>query len=203
MIIQVNNEVFFKLFFSTIFFSFILVRDFTPNLIKRNPLVNKPNVLSSEDKKGLTTGQAKIKIMKKIGKTDNQILMYKVATFSKNVLKYGMIPVSLFTSKDAFFKYSVAYCGYFGFSKILKKYTKKPRPDGSNSRSFPSGHTASAFLGAFFIHYLFGWKVAFVPYLLSIFVGLSRVYCNSHTIIDVLGGVMVSAISVFIGLRFK
>ena len=44
------------------------------------------------------------------------------------------------------------------------KYTiKEERPDKSNNRSFPSGHTASAFAGAGFIHKHYGLKYAIVP----------------------------------------
>jgi membrane-associated phospholipid phosphatase len=35
---------------------------------------------------------------------------------------------------------------------ILKNTSKVARPDGSDTKSFPSGHTATAFMGAEFLY---------------------------------------------------
>lgn len=65
------------------------------------------------------------------------------------------------------------------------------RPDGGR-RSFPSGHAASAFTGATFIHRRYGMRRAIIPYLLAAFTGYSRVYANRHYIHDVVAGALIS-----------
>ena len=76
------------------------------------------------------------------------------------------------------------------------KYTiKEERPDKSNNRSFPSGHTASAFLGAGFIHQHYGFKYAIVPYILATYTGYSRVHSNKHYTHDVVAGATLALLS--------
>ena len=86
------------------------------------------------------------------------------------------------------------------FSTVLVthglKYTvKEERPDGSNTQSFPSGHTSAAFQGASFIHYRYGLKKAIIPYIAATFVGYSRVYSEQHYLHDVVAGAIIGAYS--------
>ncbi len=79
---------------------------------------------------------------------------------------------------------------------LALKYTiKEERPDKSNNRSFPSGHTASAFAGAGFIHKHYGLKYAIVPYLLATYTGYSRVHSNKHYLHDVIAGATIATLS--------
>ncbi len=75
---------------------------------------------------------------------------------------------------------------------LLKKFTNKPRPDGSDNRSFPSGHTSAAFSGATFIHQRYGFKKGWPAYLVASFVGYSRVNANKHYWEDVLAGALLA-----------
>jgi membrane-associated phospholipid phosphatase len=78
--------------------------------------------------------------------------------------------------------------------RLLLKYTiREKRPDSDNRDSFPSGHTASAFSGASFIHKRYGIKQAIVPYILATFTGYSRVKENKHHIRDVIAGAVISS----------
>ena len=87
---------------------------------------------------------------------------------------------------------AAAYGATIATTYALKYTISEERPDGSNNQSFPSGHTASAFSGATFIHRRYGWKRAVIPYLLSGVVGYSRVDAKAHYIHDVLAGAAIA-----------
>ena len=80
----------------------------------------------------------------------------------------------------------------------LKFLIHEERPDGSNNRSFPSGHTAAAFSGATFIHKRYGIERAIVPYALAGFTGYSRVYAKKHYWHDVVAGAAISGLFTWI-----
>lgn len=75
---------------------------------------------------------------------------------------------------------------------LLKKAVHEERPNKANFDSFPSGHTASAFSGATFIHKRYGIKSAIIPYILASFVGYSRIYSKWHHPHDVLAGAVIA-----------
>jgi len=62
------------------------------------------------------------------------------------------------------------------------------RPDLSDDKSFPSGHTSVAFAAAGTIHNRHGWEAGLPAYLVASFVGLSRVEARKHRVGDVLVG---------------
>lgn len=73
----------------------------------------------------------------------------------------------------------------------MKKYTHVMRPDSSSSNSFPSGHTAQAFVAATFLHKEFGKKSIWYSigaYTCATAVGTLRVLNNRHWLSDVLVG---------------
>ncbi|MCL2737252.1 MAG: phosphatase PAP2 family protein [Alphaproteobacteria bacterium] len=78
--------------------------------------------------------------------------------------------------------------------ELMKQTINAERPDGSDNRSFPSGHTAAAFSGATFIHKRYGWQRAVVPYMLAGFAGYSRVHANKHYWHDVVAGAAISSL---------
>lgn len=88
-----------------------------------------------------------------------------------------------------------------GATYILKYATHKQRPDNSDYRSFPSGHTACAFTGATFLHRRYGWKWGVPAYVLSTYVGWSRIYAKKHDIWDVMAGAALGAGSSLIFTR--
>lgn len=81
---------------------------------------------------------------------------------------------------------------------FLKQVISKPRPDGTNNNSFPSGHTSAAFSGATFIHKRYGFKTAWPVYVVASFVGYSRVYAEKHYWEDVLAGAILAGINTWI-----
>ncbi len=85
-------------------------------------------------------------------------------------------------------------------TEIIKRLTQRKRPNynpGDDKHSFPSGHTASAFTGASFIHKRYGFKKAILPYTFATIVGISRVYAKKHWTTDVLGGAALATLISF------
>lgn len=84
------------------------------------------------------------------------------------------------------------------------KYTaSEMRPDGSTRNSWPSGHTATAFLAATILHKEYGltqspWY-SVGAYTLATVTGVMRVLNNRHWISDVLSGAGIGILSVELG----
>ena len=89
----------------------------------------------------------------------------------------------------------------FVSTTLLKNETHVMRPDGSNDKSFPSGHTAQAFLGAVMIQREYGHKSIWYPvaaYTVATSVGVLRVLNNRHYTSDVLVGAGIGMLSAHI-----
>lgn len=78
-----------------------------------------------------------------------------------------------------------------GIVQAGKLLTNRPRPDGSNNHSLPSGHTASAFATASVLQRHFGWKVGVPAYGFGAYVAASRMRANKHNLSDVLMGAAI------------
>ena len=72
--------------------------------------------------------------------------------------------------------------------QTLKYTIQRDRPDHSNNKSFPSGHSASAFATATVLHRYYGWKVGGPAYALGSYVALARMSWNRHHATDVVMG---------------
>ena len=81
---------------------------------------------------------------------------------------------------------------------VLKETVDKERPDGSGDDAFPSGHAATAFQGAAFIHRRYGIRDAWPAYVLATYTGWTRVDADEHDMADVLAGAAVGIASSFI-----
>lgn len=77
----------------------------------------------------------------------------------------------------------------------LKAAIDKERPGGGDDDAFPSGHAATAFAGAGFLHRRYGLADAWPAYLLAGWVGYTRVHDDEHEWEDVLGGAAVGLAS--------
>lgn len=75
--------------------------------------------------------------------------------------------------------------------EVLKSATKRKRPNGKSSRSFPSGHTGGAFGLAATLDAIYGKKIGIPAYLMAGFVGLSRINDNKHYLSDVVAGALI------------
>ena len=76
----------------------------------------------------------------------------------------------------------------------IKAFELEERPNKSNKRSFPSGHSAAAFTGATFIHKRYGWKPAILPYIMAGVTGWSRVDAKMHYWHEVFAGAAIAAL---------
>lgn len=83
------------------------------------------------------------------------------------------------------------------------KYTVgRLRPDGSAYNSFPSGHTATAFMSATLLYKEYGWKYPLVSiggYTAAAVTGVSRIMNNKHWMTDVVAGAAIGIGSVHLG----
>ena len=81
------------------------------------------------------------------------------------------------------------------------KYTVNSlRPDASARNSFPSGHTATAVMGAELVRSEYGNWAGLGAYAVAATVGVLRMYNNRHWVNDVLGGAACGFASVRLGL---
>jgi membrane-associated phospholipid phosphatase len=77
----------------------------------------------------------------------------------------------------------------------IKYATQRPRPDGSNNLSFPSGHAAITFAAATVIERHLGWKRSALAYVIASYVAASRLHDNVHHLSDVVFGAAVGTIA--------
>ena len=90
-----------------------------------------------------------------------------------------------------------------GFVNGIKYTASEIRPDGSTRNSWPSGHTATAFLAATILHKEYGltrspWY-SVGAYTVATATGVMRVLNNRHWISDVLSGAGIGILSVELG----
>ena len=80
----------------------------------------------------------------------------------------------------------------------LKITVNKPRPDGSDANSFPSGHTSTTFHSASFIHRRYGFTYSIPAYALAGFTAFSRIEADKHDGWDVLMGAIIGIGSTYL-----
>lgn len=186
--------------FSAIVYVYLIARVYFPNLVYLKPFgrltVNFPAEHLPQDYTSMNKAEIKKHVFRKIGKSEFKILLDDVMTVAKDLIKFSPILISIATRDQVIYlSYAQALFVYFLTTKALKKIVHKKRPDGLNSKSFPSGHTASAFVGATFFTIKYGWKIGLPIYAVATMVGWSRVYCERHTVLDVLGGAFFGIIA--------
>lgn len=84
----------------------------------------------------------------------------------------------------------------------LKYTVKMPRPDGSANNSFPSGHTATAFMTATMLNKEYGHLAPWVgvgAYSVATATGLMRMANNKHWLSDVMVGAGIGILSAELG----
>ena len=98
---------------------------------------------------------------------------------------------------------AASYAIMAGFVNGIKYTAKEMRPDGSTANSWPSGHTATSFVGATLLHKEYGltrspwWSVA--GYGVATATGVMRVLNNRHWISDVMSGAGIGIMSTELG----
>ena len=74
------------------------------------------------------------------------------------------------------------------YKDVLKRSVGRVRPDGSNARSFPSGHTSNAFAWATVAQHHYGSRAGVPVYAAATLIGLSRIERDKHQLSDVVAG---------------
>lgn len=81
----------------------------------------------------------------------------------------------------------------------LKASVRSVRPDGTDDRSFPSGHAAVAFTGAELVRMEYGWGWGAGAYAVAASVAALRLYNGRHWLSDVLAGAGIGVLSAHVG----
>ncbi len=88
------------------------------------------------------------------------------------------------------FSYSLAQ-GFIitnGITGGIKLAANRTRPDGTDQRSFLSGHTSNSFVVASVMAHHYGWKAAVPAFAAAAYVGSSRFHSRKHFVTDVAAG---------------
>lgn len=80
-----------------------------------------------------------------------------------------------------------------------KRVVSEKRPDASNSKSFPSGHTAIAFMGAELVREEYGNAYGTGAYAVATAIAFMRLYNDQHWLNDVIGGAGFGLLSARVG----
>ena len=97
----------------------------------------------------------------------------------------------------------MSYAIMAGFVNGIKYTAKEMRPDGSTANSWPSGHTATSFVGATILHKEYGltrspwYSVA--GFGVATATGVMRVLNNRHWVSDVMSGAGIGIVSTELG----
>lgn len=105
--------------------------------------------------------------------------------------------------RDGLLQLGAASAVTIGVTRLLKNTIDSERPNGACKtahcgKSFPSGHTASAFMGASFLHYRYGWEYGLPAYVAASAVGYSRVKADKHHWRDVIGAAAIANLSAYV-----
>ena len=94
---------------------------------------------------------------------------------------------------------AMSYAIMAGLVNGIKYTAKEMRPDGSTANSWPSGHTATAFVGATILHKEYGMTrspwYSVAGYGVATATGVMRVLNNRHWVSDVLSGAGIGIMS--------
>jgi membrane-associated phospholipid phosphatase len=101
---------------------------------------------------------------------------------------------------------ALSYAWMAAFVNGIKYTAKEMRPDGSTANSWPSGHTATSFVGATILHKEYGltrspWY-SIAGYGVATATGVMRILNNRHWISDVLSGAGIGILSTELGYAF-
>ena len=121
--------------------------------------------------------------------------------FSPAVAAFGMKVCGVKSThnlKDMAVLYTLSNVLQGGIVFTTKNIVGRERPDTSNNHSFPSEHTAIAFVAAEFLHQEYKDKSIWISvggYAMASFIGAARIYNNKHWLSDVVTGAGVGILS--------
>jgi len=92
--------------------------------------------------------------------------------------------------------------GYVSVAVIvqgMKHAINSPRPNNVDTKSFPSGHTATAFAGAELVRMEYGLGIGLGAYAVVTSVAFMRIYNNAHWFSDLLAGAAIGVLCAHVG----
>lgn len=132
---------------------------------------------------------------------DKQITMDDFTQYLPSVAVYGLNLCGLkgkHNFRDRTVILATSYLIMGATVNVLKHTTREERPDNSAFNSFPSGHTATAFMGAEFL-----WQeyrevspwIGVAGFAIATGTGMFRMYNDRHWMTDVLSGAGIGILS--------
>ena len=94
--------------------------------------------------------------------------------------------------RDGAWQYALTLTVSMASTEVLKKATHVERPDGSNDKSFPSGHAVRAFSVSSYVRRRHGLDAAWPLYVAGLYVGHTRAAIHRHRWRDIAGAALVS-----------
>lgn len=142
-----------------------------------------PSLFAQDDKIVITGSRKAVRTS-----TDVAVIAMPVATLGIAIAKQDWKGIGIGAAECA---------GTLAVTYGLKYMVKKKRPDRSDNRSFPSGHSSLAFADASFVMRRYGWKFGVPMYAVAGYVAWGRTYARKHDLWDVAAG---AAIGTAVGL---
>ena len=94
---------------------------------------------------------------------------------------------------------ATAYIAMTAMVNVTKYTVKEKRPDTDTRNSFPSGHTATAFVGAELVREEYGNVYGACAYTVATGVAVLRLYNDRHWLNDIIAGAGVGILSARVG----
>lgn len=101
--------------------------------------------------------------------------------------------------RDRFFIIATSYATLAVLTNIPKLCINEKRPEFAGHNSFPSGHTATVFMGAELVRIEYGGWYGIGAYTIATGVGFMRMYNGRHWLHDVVAGAGVGILSARVG----
>ncbi|GAA5020699.1 phospholipid phosphatase [Marivirga lumbricoides] len=132
---------------------------------------------------------------------DNQFTVDDISQYAPFITVYGLNALGVKGKnnfKDRTIILGTAYLIMGTTVNVIKATGNEVRPDGSSNNSFPSGHTATAFIGAEFLFQEYKnvslWY-GISGYLVAAGTGFFRMYNDRHWLSDVAAGAGIGILS--------
>lgn len=94
---------------------------------------------------------------------------------------------------------ATSYATLAVLTNVPKYFIDEKRPEFAGHNSFPSGHTATAFMGAELVRIEYGGWYGFGAYTVATGIGFMRMYNGRHWLHDVVAGAGVGILSARVG----
>ncbi|MEE1962297.1 phosphatase PAP2 family protein [Allomuricauda taeanensis] len=132
---------------------------------------------------------------------DTKFTIDDISQYSPFLSVYGLNAIGIKGKnnfKDRTVVLGTAYLIMGTTVNVVKKVSNEERPDGSSKNSFPSGHTATAFMGAEFLYQEYKdvsvWY-GITGYVVAAGTGFFRMYNDRHWLTDVTAGAGIGMLS--------